>query len=276
MPYPGSSTLKVLSNVVSQDRKKVTEHNPNVPKELEEIVDKAMAGEIEERFQSAAEMIQALNAVKAKYKIGPLKAPVRLKTKRWLAGLAAAFLAAVIGAFFSGLRRPPSSSVLDIAKKGTPTSSKTPGENPVPLYSRALEKLQEGNRTRNVELIRSARDDIRKAIQIFDPYLTISYLDKAEYYLLQAKISAHLGRLDQAKTLLETLQRKLGEEIQRLRKRLDSLNELERETLERLERLKDKIEGLLNEANRFSAKPPLFFRVPLNSSYFFQHRFIIP
>jgi serine/threonine protein kinase len=60
--FMGESDFETLEKVRNVDVPPVTSINPNVPPELERIINKALARDVDERFQWANEMQEALNA----------------------------------------------------------------------------------------------------------------------------------------------------------------------------------------------------------------------
>lgn len=61
-PFSGESGLQVLMKVIEEPFKSIREINPNLPKELDLICQKAMAKRREDRYQNAEEMAQDLEA----------------------------------------------------------------------------------------------------------------------------------------------------------------------------------------------------------------------
>jgi hypothetical protein len=89
-PFRGATTLAVLKAVAGQAPPPACMVNPGVPAVLSEVIERLLAKKPEDRFQTAAEVIAALNACAAgavaqnlstTVSLAPL--PVRVRTRRW-------------------------------------------------------------------------------------------------------------------------------------------------------------------------------------------------
>ena len=110
MPFRGESPAVILKSILDGTPTPVVRLNPNVPAELERIVDKALEKDRELRYQSAAEMRSDLQRLKRATESVHLSAmtqgvPVAPERKRPWIGVAALIVAVAAGAGYYFLRR---------------------------------------------------------------------------------------------------------------------------------------------------------------------------
>jgi serine/threonine protein kinase len=109
LPFDDPSEVEVIIKIVTTDARKVTELAPSVPLVISAVVEKALKRERAERFQTAAEMNQALTEGLRLVTDSALPAALeaaqrRRKTMLWLSGAAAVVVLALIA---SSLRDQP-------------------------------------------------------------------------------------------------------------------------------------------------------------------------
>jgi serine/threonine-protein kinase len=59
-PFTGNSLIEISSKVLQVEPRKPSELNPGIPKGLEQIILKAMAKDVDDRYQNADEVLQDL------------------------------------------------------------------------------------------------------------------------------------------------------------------------------------------------------------------------
>lgn len=65
LPFSGTTAMEICSQVIHVNPRPPSEFNPNVPPELDVLIDKALAKEPNARYQSASELLGDLRAVRA-------------------------------------------------------------------------------------------------------------------------------------------------------------------------------------------------------------------
>jgi Tol biopolymer transport system component len=87
-PFTGETSLSILSSIVKDTPKSVTELNANLPRELGRIVRRALAKDPERRYQTAKDLRNDLAELQQDLNSGSLQAPIgsprsRSSTARW-------------------------------------------------------------------------------------------------------------------------------------------------------------------------------------------------
>jgi serine/threonine protein kinase len=67
-PFGGDSATSILYNIVNQDPKPIVDRNPEVPQEVQAVLDRALAKRPENRFQTGSEMARELEKILAVYR----------------------------------------------------------------------------------------------------------------------------------------------------------------------------------------------------------------
>lgn len=67
-PFTGESATTILYNIVNERPKPIVDQNPEVPQEVEEVLDRALAKRPEDRFQTAGEMSRELEKILSVYR----------------------------------------------------------------------------------------------------------------------------------------------------------------------------------------------------------------
>ena len=103
-PFPGSNNAEKLDAVLNHRQTPVTSLNPNLPEQLERIIDQALEKDPEQRYQSAADIRSELERLQrdASAQIllsGALAASAPAKRRRLAVGIAAAALLGLAAAF---------------------------------------------------------------------------------------------------------------------------------------------------------------------------------
>jgi hypothetical protein len=87
-PFNGTDAVSTLMSVATEEPPPPRQINPQIPPALAQLIMKLLRKRPEERYQSAAEVVQALTRIESPTTTTP--APVRGRTRRWL--VAAGFL----------------------------------------------------------------------------------------------------------------------------------------------------------------------------------------
>src|SRR5262249_47052847 len=87
-PFRADSTIATLQLVTNSPHSAVREINPDVPPALEAIIDRLLAKSPQRRFQSAAEVAEALSALLTP----PAQPPAQLQSWTWLKWVATVLL----------------------------------------------------------------------------------------------------------------------------------------------------------------------------------------
>ena len=74
-PFTGDTTISIISSIVKDTPKPITELNPSLPRDLGRIVRRALAKDPERRYQSAKDLRNDLEELKASIDSGGLPAP---------------------------------------------------------------------------------------------------------------------------------------------------------------------------------------------------------
>jgi serine/threonine protein kinase/dienelactone hydrolase len=74
LPFMGDREASILYSVVHEEAKPVTAWNPNIPSELQKIIDRALKKKAEARYASAAEMLKDLQKYRDSLKVEELRA----------------------------------------------------------------------------------------------------------------------------------------------------------------------------------------------------------
>jgi serine/threonine-protein kinase len=123
LPFDDPSEVEVILKIVTTDARKVTELEPSIPVVISQVVEKALKRERAERFQTAAEMNQALTEAVRSIADSALPAALqaaqrRRKTALLVSGAAAVVLLAI--AFWPREQRAPN-AVMAAPQKPTVT-----------------------------------------------------------------------------------------------------------------------------------------------------------
>jgi len=106
LPFRGESSAVIFKAILDGTPTQAVRLNPDVPAELERIIDKALEKDRDLRYQSAAEMRSDLQRLKRDAESMKLTAaPAPRRRLPWIAG-AALILIAAVGASYFFLRRP--------------------------------------------------------------------------------------------------------------------------------------------------------------------------
>jgi eukaryotic-like serine/threonine-protein kinase len=110
LPFRGDTSAAIFNSILNKPVTPPVRINPELPAELERIVNKALEKDLDLRYQSAADMRADFKRLKRETDSGrsatAVAAPVKRKARRyWLAGAAIAALVVVAVAFF-WLRSP--------------------------------------------------------------------------------------------------------------------------------------------------------------------------
>lgn len=97
-PYPGKTVKEILLGHLNKPVPRVTEHNTAIPRDLDDIVYTLMQKDQEERFQSAADLHQALDRVRVRH--GLEAHGIKTGNKKLLLFLVPVLLAAIGAAIF--------------------------------------------------------------------------------------------------------------------------------------------------------------------------------
>ena len=62
-PFPGDSATSILYNIVNEQPVPVVERKDNIPQELQDVIDRAIAKKPEERFEHAGDMARELEKI---------------------------------------------------------------------------------------------------------------------------------------------------------------------------------------------------------------------
>jgi len=98
-PFTGDTSISIISSIVKDTPKSVTELNASVPRELGRIVRRALAKDPERRYQDAKDLRNDLLELQQDVDSGALDAPVRLPataSRRWRTVAIGGFLAAAV------------------------------------------------------------------------------------------------------------------------------------------------------------------------------------
>lgn len=63
LPFPGNSTLAIIKSLAVKEPIPVQTHNPNVPQPLAQLIHRLLAKNVDERYQTAAEVVDALEKI---------------------------------------------------------------------------------------------------------------------------------------------------------------------------------------------------------------------
>ncbi len=74
-PFTGDTSISIISSIVKDTPKSITELNPSLPRDLGRIVRRALAKDPERRYQSAKDLRNDLEELKASIDSGELTAP---------------------------------------------------------------------------------------------------------------------------------------------------------------------------------------------------------
>ncbi|HEX2453469.1 MAG TPA: protein kinase [Vicinamibacterales bacterium] len=127
-PFSGDTSISIISSIVKDTPQPITELNPTLPRDLERIVRRALAKDPERRYQSAKDLRNDLEELKASIDSGELAAPPGEtasagppaspsfgRARGWLrVGVAGAVALAIIGALM-WRRLPPPAPVARLA-----------------------------------------------------------------------------------------------------------------------------------------------------------------
>jgi len=109
VPFKGEHDAAVLYGIMHSDPANLSERSQDIPPELARIVDKALKKNPGERYPSATELTQDLEALRATSRSNhSTPAPPNGKQKRWWIGVAAAVVVIAAGVFFINKTRIPS------------------------------------------------------------------------------------------------------------------------------------------------------------------------
>ena len=67
-PFPGDSASSILYNIVNEQPVPVVEKNNNIPQEIQDVLERAMAKKAEDRFEHAGDMARELEKILAVYR----------------------------------------------------------------------------------------------------------------------------------------------------------------------------------------------------------------
>jgi len=133
-PFRGENATSVLTSILRDTPRSVTELRPELPKELGKIVRRALAKDREQRIQTAKELRNDLVELKAEVESGeawerPVKAPSSRKRRVATAGLAILALGAGVGIWMGWPReRAPAVTVTPLTSD--PTEEGAPALSP--------------------------------------------------------------------------------------------------------------------------------------------------
>jgi Tol biopolymer transport system component len=182
-PFTGDTSVSIVSSIVKDTPKPITELNATLPRELGRIVRHALAKDPERRYQTAQDLRNELAELKADVDSGALgetpTPPSASRTSRWPIWIAAAIVGAVVIGWIAWLRpydaRDPLPGRLEATFKQVTTQ---PGLSEFPSLSpdgswvvydnnesgHAHIYLQSTNGTNAIDLTRdSAADDTQPA-----------------------------------------------------------------------------------------------------------------
>jgi len=130
-PFTGDTPMSTMSSIIKDTPKPITELRPGLPRELSKIVNRCLAKDVEDRYQSAKDLRNDLRALKNELTSGEIEpisgagrrasASAASPSRRGLAGVAAAVIvvAAGVGAWFwkgGGALDTPASRPFDTIK----------------------------------------------------------------------------------------------------------------------------------------------------------------
>jgi len=104
--FCGNTVAVVFDAILNRDPVLLTHLNPQLPDGLEPIISKALQKDRQERYQSAAEILNDLRAIEAGGHVHLGVGHAASMRKRWLPALALLAIAAVIAVSFSFRQRP--------------------------------------------------------------------------------------------------------------------------------------------------------------------------
>lgn len=80
-PFPSEYAQAIIYSILNEEPEPLNELNPDIPAALADVVQKAMAKEKEDRFQSAADLLQELKEIRDRLKTGKDKAAYKKSRK---------------------------------------------------------------------------------------------------------------------------------------------------------------------------------------------------
>jgi serine/threonine protein kinase/tetratricopeptide (TPR) repeat protein len=128
-PFQGKSNVEVLSSILKEEPKPISEINKKIPYQLQHIIHKALAKRRDDRYQTIKDMWVDLREVKRDLESGSApvisdvrpaaKAPVSKKTLMWATAGVVSLLVILVGVYFlfqgkipTGVSKKPSVAVL--------------------------------------------------------------------------------------------------------------------------------------------------------------------
>jgi eukaryotic-like serine/threonine-protein kinase len=127
-PFTGDTSISIISSIVKDTPRPITELNPSLPRDLGRVVRRALAKDPERRYQNAKDLRNDLEELKASIDSGELMAPSGVNASTgvppspafagarrwWWVGIAAVVSLAIVAAWLSR-RSPTPTSVARLA-----------------------------------------------------------------------------------------------------------------------------------------------------------------
>ncbi len=252
-PYFAPNAMAVMLMILEESshsaREPLSKLRKGVPKEFEDLVNKVMAYDRENRFQSAEEVETELKKIRTKLRrklISPRASYQIIQlSKRLLIASAFIAVALALAPIVMLVLAKREREALSAQNASVPNEPKpiepTPWEEwkdlsyqkvlikieadltqlerlkkPIQYYYRAYIKWNRSKENlsdiEKTQLWQDGLSDLRNALRIADPGGKLLKLEWIQYYLLKAKIEAALGRTDEARSTLNKVKNRLDDE----------------------------------------------------------------